>query len=91
MFYSNKRFFVSCFDSSACNNGSFVKKLRCQFELLSKCSLLQHDVSHFCALGRIIGQTEVVLISKDQKDRTVCVRLCVLLIETREFKAGRVR
>ena len=26
--YSNKRFFVSCFDSSACNNGSYVKKLR---------------------------------------------------------------
>ena len=40
---------------------------------------------------RIIGQTEVVLISKDQKDRTLRVRLCVLLIETREFKAGRVR
>ena len=59
--------------------------------VVSKCSLLQHDVAHFCALGRIIGQTEVVLISKDQKDRTVCVRLCVLLIETREFKAGRVR
>ena len=57
---------------------------------VSKCSLLQHDVSHICALGRIIGQTEVVLISKDQKDRTVC-RLCVLLIETREFKAGPVR
>ena len=32
-----------------------------------------------------------MLISKDQKDRTVCVRLCVLLIETHEFKAGRVR
>ena len=31
--YSNKRFFVSCFDSSACNNGSYVQKLRCQFEL----------------------------------------------------------
>ena len=59
--------------------------------VVSKCSLLQHDVAHFCALGRIIGQTEVVLISKDQKDRTVCVRLCVLLIETREFKSGRVR
>ena len=59
--------------------------------VVSKCSLLQHDVAHFCALGRIIGQTEVVLISKEQKDRTVCVRLCVLLIETREFKAGRVR
>ena len=59
--------------------------------VVSKCSLLQHDVAHFCALGRIIGQTEVVLISKDQKDRTVSVRLCVLLIETREFKAGRVR
>ena len=26
--YSNKRFFVSCFDSSSCNNGSYVKKLR---------------------------------------------------------------
>ena len=26
--YSNKRFFVSCFDSSAWNNGSYVKKLR---------------------------------------------------------------
>ena len=25
--YSNKRFFVSCFDNSACNNGSYVKKL----------------------------------------------------------------
>ena len=59
--------------------------------VVSKCSLLQHDVAHFCTLGRIIGQTEVVLISKDQKDRTVCVRLCVLLIETHEFKAGRVR
>ena len=59
--------------------------------VVSKCSLLQHDVAHFSALGRIIEQTEVVLISKDQKDRTVCVRLCVLLIETREFKAGRVR
>ena len=32
-----------------------------------------------------------MLFSKDQKDRTVCVRLCALLIETREFKAGRVR
>ena len=42
-------------------------------------------MAHFCALGRIIGQTEVVLISKDQKDRTVCVILCVLLIETRAF------
>ena len=59
--------------------------------VVSKCSLLQHDVAHFCALGRIIGQTEVVSISKDKKDRTVCVRLCVLLIETREFKAGPVR
>ena len=59
--------------------------------VVSKCSLLQHDVAHFCALERIIGQTEVVLISNDQKDRTLCVRLCVLLIETREFKAGRVR
>ena len=54
--------------------------------VVSKCSLLQHDVAHFCALGRIIGQTEVVLISKDQKDRTVCVTLCALSIETREFK-----
>ena len=60
-------------------------------QVVPKCSLLQHDVAHFCALGRIIGQTEVVLISKDQKDRTVCVRLCVFLIETRKFKAGRVR
>ena len=58
--------------------------------VVSKYSLLQHDVSHFCALGRIIGQTEVVLISKDQKDCTVC-RLCVLLIETSEFKAGLVQ
>ena len=33
----------------------------------------------------------MVLISKDQKDRTLCVRLCVLLTETHEFKAGRVR
>ena len=32
-----------------------------------------------------------MLISKDQKERTLCVRLCVLLIETREFKAGRVQ
>ena len=39
----------------------------------------------------VLWQTEVVLISKDQKDRTVCVRLCVLLIETCEFKAGHVR
>ena len=59
--------------------------------VVSKCSLLQHDVDHFCTLGRIIGQTEVVLISKDQKDSILCVRLCVLLIEPREFKAGRVR
>ena len=59
--------------------------------VVSKCSLLQHDVAHFCALGPIIGQTEVVLISKDKKDHTLYVRLCVLLIETREFKAGRVR
>ena len=51
---------------------------------------MQYDVAHFCPLGRIMGQTEVVLISKDQKDRTLCVRLFVLLIETREFKAGRV-
>ena len=51
---------------------------------------MQYDVAHFCALGRIMGQTEVVLISKAQKDHTLCVRLCVLLIETREFKAGRV-
>ena len=47
--------------------------------VVSKCSLLQHDVAHFCALGRIIGQTEAVLISKDQKDRTVCVKtVCVI-------------
>ena len=46
--------------------------------VVSKCSLLQHDVAHFWALGRIIGQTEVVLISKDQKDRTVCVRIRVI-------------
>ena len=59
--------------------------------VVSKYSLLQHDVAHFCALGRIIGQTELVLISKDQKDCTVCVRPCVLLIETPAFKAGRVR
>ena len=32
-----------------------------------------------------------MLISKDKKDHTLYVRLCVLLIETREFKAGRVR
>ena len=54
--------------------------------VVSKCSLLQHDVAHFCALGRIIGQTEVVLISKDQKDRTVCVSLCVLLIKPVNLK-----
>ena len=36
---------------------------------VSKYSLLQHDVAHFCTLVCIIGQTEVVLISKDQKDR----------------------
>ena len=59
--------------------------------VVSICSLLQHDVAHFCALGRIIGQTEAVLMSKDQKDCTVYVRLWVLLIETHEFKAGRVR
>ena len=59
--------------------------------VVSKCGLMQRDVAHFCALGHIIGQTEVVLISKDQKDRTLCVRLYVLLIETREFKAGHVR
>ena len=46
--------------------------------VVSKCSLLQDDMAHFCALRRIIGQTEVVLISKDQKDCTVCVRLCVI-------------
>ena len=32
-----------------------------------------------------------MLISKDQKDRTLCVRPCVLLIETREFKPGHMR
>ena len=89
--YSNKRFFVSYFNRSACNNGSYVKKRDMSVRVVSKCSLLQHDVAHFCALGRIIGQTEVVLISKNQKDRTLCVRLCVLLKETCEFKAGRVR
>ena len=89
--YSNKRFFVSCFDSSACNNGSYVKNCDMSVRVVSKCSLLQDDVAHFCTLGCVIGQTEVVLISKDQNDRTVCVRPCVLLIETREFKAGRVR
>ena len=60
-------------------------------QVVSKCSLLQHVVAHFCSLGHVIGQAEVVLISKDQKDRTLCVRPCVLLIETCEFKAGRVR
>ena len=54
--------------------------------VVSKCSLLQHDVAHFCALGRIIGQTEVVLNNKDQKDLSSRIRLCVLLIETHEFK-----
>ena len=32
-----------------------------------------------------------MLISKDQKDHTLYVRLCVLLIETHEFKAGYMR
>ena len=50
--------------------------------VVSKCSLLQHDMAHFCTLG----QTEVVLISKDQKDR-----MLQLLIETHEFKACRMR
>ena len=36
--------------------------------VVSKCNLLQHDVAHFCALGHIIGQTEVVLINQDQKE-----------------------
>ena len=42
--------------------------------VVSKCSLLQHDVADFCTFGRVIGQAEVVLISKDQKDRVLdCV------------------
>ena len=59
--------------------------------VVSKCSLQQHVMAHLCSLGHIIGQTEMVLISKNQKDRTLCVRQCVLLIETREFKAGCMR
>ena len=89
--YSNKCFFVSCLDSSACNNGSYVKKLGYVSWSCVKCSLLHYNMADFCALGRIIRQTEVVLISKDQKDGTVCDRLCVLLKETREFKAGCVQ
>ena len=54
--------------------------------VVSKCSLLQHDVAHFCTLGLIIGQPEVVLINKDKKERSSKIGLCVLLIETRELK-----
>ena len=77
--YSNKRFFVSCFDSCACNNGSYVKKLR---YVSSSCVQMQFTPAWrgpFLCPWMYIGQTEVVLISKDQKDRTVCVRLlCVI-------------
>ena len=45
------------------------RKCDMSVRVVSKCSLLQHDVAHFCAIGRIIGQTELVLISKDQKHR----------------------
>ena len=72
--YSNKRFFVSCFDSSACNNGSYVKKLR---YVSSSCVQMQSKWRGPFLRPCIIGQPEVVLISKDQKDRTVCVRLCL--------------
>ena len=89
--YSNKR--LSLAASIVVHVIMVAMSRNCEIavRVVSKCSLLQHDVAHFCTLARIIGQTEVVLLSKDQKDLTVCVRLCVLLIETREFKAGRVR
>ena len=45
------------------------RKCEMSVRVVSKCSLLHHDMAHFCALCRIIGQTEVMLISKDQKDR----------------------
>ena len=89
--YSNKRFSLAASIVVHVIMVAMSRNCDMSVQVVSKCSLLQHDVAHFCALGRIIGQTEVVLISKDQKDRTLCVRLCVLLIETREFKAGRVR
>ena len=28
-------------------------------QVVSKCCLLQHYVAHFCALGRIVGQTSI--------------------------------
>ena len=66
----NKPFSVSRFDTivhviMVAMSRNFEMSVRA----VSKCSLLQHDKAHFCALGGIIGQTEVVLISKDQKDR----------------------
>ena len=89
--YSNKRLSLAASIVVHVIMVALSRNCKIAIRVVSKCSLLQRDVAHFCALARIIGQTEVVLISKDQKDRTVCVRLCVLLIETREFKAGRVR
>ena len=64
---------------------------RMSVSVVSKYSLLQHDVAHFCAHGHIIGQTEVVLINKDQKDCSSRIRLCALLTETRESEAYLVQ
>ena len=88
---SNKRFCASCFDSIVhVIIVAMSRNCEMSVRVVSKCSLLQHDVAHFCALGRIIGQTELVLINKDQKDRSSRIRLCEL-IETREFEACLVR
>ena len=83
---SNKRFCASCFDSTVhVIIVAMSRNCEMSVRVVSKCSLLQHDVAHFCAL--VIGQTEVVLINKDQKDTSSRIRPCVLLIETREFEA----
>ena len=89
--YSNKHFFVSCFDRSACNNGSFVKKLR---YVSSSCVQMQFTAawSGPFLLPWTYYRTDWSGVDQQRsKGRTLYVRLCVLLIETREFKAGRVR
>ena len=89
---SNKCFCASCFDSTVhVIIVALSRNCEMSVRVVSKYSLLQHDVAHFCALGCIIGQTEVVLINKDKKDRSSRIRLCALLIETRECKACLVR
>ena len=84
--YSNKRFFLSCFDSSACNNDSYVKKLR---YVSSSCVQMQFIAAWRGPFLRPWTYYRTDWSGVDQS-RSKGVRLCVLLIETREFK-GPVR